>query len=66
MGSHVSKPNPNLDGLQVINAGYSRTGTSSMHIALAKLLGEPAQHGGSYARGAGDGMSLGIASACSD
>lgn len=60
MGSHVSKPDPDSDGLKVIAAGYSRTGTSSMHIALERLLGEPAQHGGAYFFNAGDGMSIAL------
>ncbi len=32
--------------LQVIGAGYSRTGTVTMQLALEKLLDGPVMHGG--------------------
>ena len=34
--------------LQVIGAGYARTGTVSMQLALEKLLGGPVCHGATH------------------
>lgn len=41
--------------LKVIGAGYSRTGTLSMALALEKLLDGPVMHGGSQLLGREDG-----------
>jgi chloramphenicol 3-O-phosphotransferase len=41
----------------VIGAGYSRTGTLSMALALEKLLDGPVMHGGSQLLGREDSTS---------
>lgn len=46
MGGTPSKPNPSTR-MEVIGAGYPRTGTLSMAIAIEKLLQKPVVHGGS-------------------
>ncbi|KAH8753029.1 hypothetical protein F5883DRAFT_506230 [Diaporthe sp. PMI_573] len=47
MGGVASKPSSDPDcTLQVIGAGFSRTGTVSMGLALEELLGGPVCHGG--------------------
>lgn len=46
MGGAYSVPTDPSRTVQVIGAGYSRTGTSSMQIALSKLLNGPVIHGG--------------------
>lgn len=46
MGGVASIPTDPSQKLQVISAGYSRTGTVSMSLALAKLLDGPILHGG--------------------
>ena len=48
MGGVPSKPDPSKS-LQVIGAGFSRTGTVSMQLALEILLDGPVQHGGTSA-----------------
>jgi hypothetical protein len=45
MGGVASVPTDERD-VQVISAGYSRTGTVSMSLALDKLLDGPILHGG--------------------
>lgn len=55
MGGKVSKPTDPTRELQVIGAGYSRTGTLSMAMALEKLLDGPVMHGGSQFVGREDG-----------
>jgi hypothetical protein len=47
MGGSISKPDPTRR-LEVIGAGYSRTGTVSMQLALEKLLNGPVMHGGTH------------------
>ncbi|KAH8898633.1 NAD(P)-binding protein [Thozetella sp. PMI_491] len=47
MGGVPSKADPSKT-LQVIGAGYSRTGTVSMQIALEKLLDGPVCHGATH------------------
>ncbi|OAA78916.1 hypothetical protein LEL_02402 [Akanthomyces lecanii RCEF 1005] len=47
MGGVPSVPRDKSRRLQVIAAGYSRTGTTSISIALAHLLHGPVFHGGS-------------------
>lgn len=47
MGGVASKPSSDPDcTLQVIGAGFSRTGTVSMALALEELLDGPVCHGG--------------------
>ncbi|XXH02667.1 hypothetical protein Hte_009049 [Hypoxylon texense] len=46
MGGVASIPTDPLRKVHVIAAGYSRTGTVSMSLALAKLLDGPVLHGG--------------------
>ncbi len=46
MGGVPSVPRDKSRRLQVIAAGYSRTGTTSISIALAHLLDGPVFHGG--------------------
>lgn len=53
MGGALSKPDPAAT-LQVIGAGYSRTGTSSLQLALEKLVGGPVYHGGTQIWTSGD------------
>ena len=45
MGGVPSKPDP-TKSMQVIGAGFSRTGTNSVQLALQRLLEGPVQHGG--------------------
>ncbi|KAL8370017.1 hypothetical protein RB595_000397 [Gaeumannomyces hyphopodioides] len=53
MGGNPSKPVPEKK-LQVIAAGYSRTGTVAMQLALEKLLSGPVLHGGTAILGRED------------
>lgn len=47
MGGVASRPSSDPDcTLQVIGAGFSRTGTVSMALALEELLDGPVCHGG--------------------
>jgi len=46
MGGVASIPTDPSQKVTVISAGYSRTGTVSMSLALAKLLDGPVLHGG--------------------
>ncbi|UKZ70855.1 uncharacterized protein TrAtP1_011824 [Trichoderma atroviride] len=46
MGGVPSIPTDKSRTVQVISAGYSRTGTVSMALALEKLLDGPVMHGG--------------------
>lgn len=46
MGGVASVPTDPSREVQVISAGYSRTGTVSMSMALDKLLDGPILHGG--------------------
>ncbi|KAI0473167.1 P-loop containing nucleoside triphosphate hydrolase protein [Xylariaceae sp. FL0804] len=46
MGGVASIPTDPSRQVQVISAGYSRTGTVSMSLALARLLDGPVNHGG--------------------
>lgn len=46
MGGAQSIPTDPSRTIQVIGAGYSRTGTVSMQMALTKLLNGPVIHGG--------------------
>ncbi|KAH9906953.1 P-loop containing nucleoside triphosphate hydrolase protein [Xylariomycetidae sp. FL2044] len=48
MGGVPSKPGDPSTKLEVIGAGYSKTGTMSMQMALEKLLKGPVQHGGGH------------------
>ncbi|KAK8061465.1 hypothetical protein PG994_007831 [Apiospora phragmitis] len=54
MGGSLSKPDPSRSSLEVIGAGYSRTGTSSMQLALEKLVDGPIYHGGTQIWLSGD------------
>jgi hypothetical protein len=59
MGLSPSKPDQErfpTGSLRVIAAGYSRTGTESMTVALEKLLGGPVAHGGTQGIYRTDGM----------
>ncbi|KAH9892261.1 P-loop containing nucleoside triphosphate hydrolase protein [Xylariomycetidae sp. FL2044] len=53
MGGTLSKPDLSRE-VEVIGAGYSRTGTSSLQIALEKLIGGPVYHGGTQIWTSGD------------
>ncbi|SPN97350.1 uncharacterized protein DNG_00864 [Cephalotrichum gorgonifer] len=54
MGGVPSIPQDRTRTLKVIGAGYSRTGTLSMALALEKLLDGPVMHGGSQLLGRED------------
>lgn len=56
MGAKPSVPSDPNAKLKVIGAGYSRTGTLSMALALEKLLQGPVMHGGSQFLGREDGI----------
>lgn len=47
MGGTISKPDPSRT-IEVIGAGASRTGTSSLQLGLEKLLDGPVYHGGTH------------------
>lgn len=55
MGGVPSVPQDRSRTLKVIGAGYSRTGTLSMALALERLLDGPVMHGGSQLLGREDG-----------
>lgn len=55
MGGVPSVPTDRTRSVQVIGAGFSRTGTSSMALALEKLLDGPVMHGGTQLVGREDG-----------
>lgn len=55
MGGQVSIPIETSDKMQVIGAGYSRTGTTTFALAMEILLDGPACHGGSQVIGREDG-----------
>lgn len=57
MGGNYSVPADPSRTLQVIGAGYSRTGTASMQIALSRLLDGPVIHGGTQLLEGSDGES---------
>lgn len=57
MGGIPSVPHDRTRTLKVIGAGYSRTGTLSMAMALERLLDGPVMHGGSQLLGREDGIS---------
>ena len=54
MGGSLSKPDPTRTTLEVVGAGYSRTGTSSVQLALEQLLEGPVYHGGTQIWLSGD------------
>ncbi|KAM0288245.1 hypothetical protein ACHAO9_007424 [Fusarium lateritium] len=54
MGGVASVPTDRTRSLKVIGAGYSRTGTLSMAMALEELLDGPVMHGGSQLLGRED------------
>jgi hypothetical protein len=54
MGTTISKPDP-LRTVEVIGAGYARTGAISMGLALEKLLDGPVIYGGTHFFGRTDG-----------
>jgi chloramphenicol 3-O-phosphotransferase len=47
MGGAPSKPDPTAK-LQVVGAGYSKTGTNSMQLALQTVLDGPVMHCGTH------------------
>jgi hypothetical protein len=55
MGGVPSIPKDPTRLLKIIGAGYSRTGTLSIALALEKLLDGPVMHGGSQLLGREDG-----------
>jgi hypothetical protein len=55
MGGVPSVPTDPTRRLRVIGAGYARTGTVSMAMALEKLLDGPAMHGVNQILGREDG-----------
>jgi hypothetical protein len=54
MGGVPSIPTDPTRSLKITGAGYSRTGTLSMALALEKLLDGPVMHGGSQLLGRED------------
>ncbi|KKZ65394.1 hypothetical protein EMCG_08774 [[Emmonsia] crescens] len=54
MGGVPCVPQGHIRSLKVIGAGYSRTGTLSMALALEKLLDGPVMHGDSQLHGRED------------
>jgi hypothetical protein len=58
MGGVASVPTDPSRKLQVIGAGYSRTGTLTMALALEQLLEGPVMHGGSQLLNREDGTAL--------
>lgn len=54
MGGVASVPTDRTRKIQVIGAGFSRTGTVSMSLALEKLLDGPVMHGGTQIFGRED------------
>lgn len=56
MGGVPSIPTDHTRRLQVIGAGYSRTGTVTMQLALEKLLDGPVLHGGTQILSREDGQ----------
>lgn len=56
MGGVASVPTDRSRTLKVIGAGYSRTGTVSMAMALEKILEGPVMHGGTQLFGREDGI----------
>ena len=56
MGGVPSVPTDPSRRVEVIAAGYSRTGTVSMSLALERLLDGPAMHGGTQLFGREDGI----------
>ena len=56
MGGVPSIPTDPSRKLQVIGAGYSRTGTVTMQLALDKLLDGPVMHGGTQILAREDGI----------
>lgn len=55
MGGTPSVPRDSSQRLKVIGAGYSRTGTTTMQLALEKLLDGPVMHGGTHILNREDG-----------
>lgn len=58
MGGVPSIPRDKSQSLRVIGAGYSRTGTVTMQLALEKLLDGPVMHGGTHIFSREDGSSM--------
>lgn len=58
MGGVASVPTDPDRTLEVIGAGYARTGTVSMALALEKLLDGPVCHGGTQLLGREDGRNF--------
>ncbi len=57
MGASPSIPRDRTRQLEVIGAGYGRTGTSTISMALEKLLDGPVMHGGTQILAREDGKS---------
>lgn len=55
MGASPSIPRDRSRQLEVIGAGYGRTGTSAISMALEKLLDGPVMHGGTQILAREDG-----------
>lgn len=62
MGGVESVPTDPSRKIQVISAGYSRTGTVSMSLALAKILDGPVLHGGTQILTRDDGENIDVMS----
>lgn len=59
MGGVPSKAgDPSTTKFQVIGAGYCRTGTVSMQLALETLLDGPVMHGGTHVQSREDSETL--------
>lgn len=55
MGGKLSKPDyDRFDGPVVVNGSFPRTGTSSMALALERLVDGPVAHGGTHICGGSD------------
>lgn len=55
MGAVPSVPRDRSRKLQVIGAGYGRTGTTAISLAIEKLYEGPVMHGGTQMIGREDG-----------
>ena len=60
MGGVPSVPTDPSRRLRVIGAGYSRTGTVSLSLALENLLDGPVCHGGTQILGREDGEPISV------
>lgn len=64
MGGVPSVPRDRSRKVQVICAGYARTGTSTMALAVEQLLDGPFLHGGTQVLNREDGMGFSCLLTC--